>query len=205
MRILALLSRLASVTRLRSLTLAGLLGLLLALSGCAAMVGSAQQQPIKEDSTSRTTGSLIDDELIEIKGLVNIGKASDRLKRSHISITSYNGIVLLTGQVASEQDRQLAANTINKIRKVRKLHNELALAGPTSTIVRSNDSWLTAKVKSKMLANKELMSMRIKVVTENGVVYLLGLVTNGQASRAVDITRNTAGVQKVVKMFEYVR
>ena len=100
-RILAPLSRLASDNRLRSLTLAGLLGLLLTLGGCANMIGVAQQQPIKEDSTSRTTGSLIDDELIEIKGLVNIGKASERLKRSHISITSYNGIVLLTGQAAT--------------------------------------------------------------------------------------------------------
>ncbi len=189
----------------RSLPLIALTTLLLVLSGCANMIGAAQQQPIQEDSTSRTTGSLIDDELIEIKALVNIGKASEQLKRSHISVTSYNGIVLLSGQVPTEQARQLAGETTNKVRKVRKLHNELVVAGPTSTIVRSNDSWLTAKVKSKMLANKELMSMRIKVVTENGAVYLLGLVTSDQADKAVQVARNTAGVQKVVKMFEYVR
>jgi osmotically-inducible protein OsmY len=194
-----------SLSQLRSLSLIGFASLLLALNGCASVIGATQQEPIAADSTSRTTGSLIDDELIEIKTLVNISKASEQLKRSHISVTSYNGIVLLTGQVATEQDRQLAGKITHKIRKVRKLHNELAVAGPTSAIVRSNDSWLTAKVKSKMLADKDVMSMRIKVVTENGAVYLLGLVTSDQADRAVAITRNTAGVQKVVKMFEYVR
>ncbi len=191
--------------KFNNLTVVALFSLLLTLGGCANMVGVAQQQPIAEDQTSRTTGSLIDDELIEIKALVNIGKASPELKQSHISVTSYNGIVLLSGQVASEQSRQLAESIVNQVRKVRKIHNELTVAGPTSTIVRANDSWLTAKVKSKMLADKELMSMRIKVVTENGVVFLLGLVTSDQAEKAVTITRNSTGVQKVVKMFEYVR
>ena len=178
--------------------------LLINLSGCANMIGAAQQQPISEDQTTRTTGSFIDDELIEIKALVNIGKASKELKQSHVSVTSYNGIVLLSGQVPTEQARQQAESTVGQLRKVRKIHNELTVAGPTSTIVRANDSWLTAKVKSKMLADKELQSMRIKVVTENGAVFLMGLVTNAQANRAVDISRNTAGVQKVVKMFEYI-
>ena len=178
--------------------------LLINLSGCANMIGAAQQQPISEDQTTRTTGSFIDDELIEIKALVNIGKASEELKQSHVSVTSYNGIVLLSGQVPTEQARQLAESTVGQLRKVRKIHNELTVAGPTSAIVRTNDSWLTAKVKSKMLADKQLQSMRIKVVTENGAVFLMGLVTNAQANRAVDISRNTAGVQKVVKMFEYI-
>lgn len=192
-------------SQFRNLTFSVLLGSFLALSGCASVVDVAHEEPIKEDTTSRTTGSFIDDEVIEIKALVNIGKASESLKLAHISVTSFNGIVLLTGQVATDQDRALAGQVTNKVRKVRKLHNELTVAGPTSAVIRTNDSWLTTKVKSKMLADGELQSMRIKVVTENGTVYLLGLVTNDQARRAVDITRQTAGIQKVVKMFEYVR
>ncbi|MEH6651503.1 MAG: BON domain-containing protein [Motiliproteus sp.] len=194
-----------SLPQFRNLTLTALFGALLTLSGCASVIDVTQEEPIQEDSTSRTTGSFIDDEVIEIKALVNIGKASESLEQSHISVTSFNGIVLLTGQVATAQDRALAGQVTNKVRKVRKLHNELTVAGPTSAVIRTNDSWLTTKVKSKMLAERELQSMRIKIVTENGTVYLLGLVTDDQARRAVDITRQTAGIQKVVKMFEYVR
>lgn len=185
---------------LSALLLAGTL----LLNGCASMIGATSDQPIQEDRSSRTTGSLIDDELIEIKALVNIGKASQELQQSHISVTSYNGVVLISGQVPSEQAKRLAGSTVSQLNKVRKVHNELQIAGPTSTIVRANDTWLTAKVKSKMLADKDLKAMGIKIVTENGIVYLLGLVENQQAQRAVDITRNTVGVQKVVKMFEYI-
>lgn len=189
----------------KNLALALLAGLLFTLSGCAGIIDAAHNQPLTEDTYSRTTGSLIDDELIEIKALVNIGKASQELQQSHISVTSYNGIVLLSGQVPSEQVRQRAETVTHEIRKVRKIHNELTVAGPTSAIVRTNDSWLTAKIKSKMLADPLLQAMMIKVVTENGAVYLMGLVNDTQAKQAVDITRNTTGVQKVVKMFEYVR
>ncbi len=187
-----------------TLSLSLLFGLIVTLGGCSNMIGAAHNQPLSEDNSSRTTGSLIDDELIEIKALVNIGKASKELNDAHVSVTSYNGIVLLSGQVPSEQARQQAEKVALEIRKVRKIHNELTVAGPTSAIVRSNDSWLTAKIKSKMLAEPMLQSMTIKVVTENGTVYLMGLVNDTQAKQAVDVSRNTAGVQKVVKMFEYV-
>lgn len=182
-----------------------LFGLLLSLGGCANVIEATHNKPLAEDTSSRTTGSMIDDELIEIKALVNISKASQELQQSHVSVTSYNGIVLLSGQVPSEQARQLAEKVTLEIRKVRKIHNELTVAGPTSAIVRTNDSWLTTKIKSKMITDPVLQSMRIKVVTENGAVYLMGLVNDTQAKQAVDIARNTAGVQKVVKMFEYVR
>ena len=187
-----------------NLSLAMFFGLLLSLGGCANFIGATHNQPLAEDTSKRTTGSLIDDELIEIKALVNIGKASEELQQSHISVTSYNGVVLLSGQVPTAEARQRAETVTNEIRKVRKIHNELTVAGPTSAIVRTNDGWLTTKIKSKMIADPALLSMDIKVVTENGAVYLMGLVNEAQAKQAVDITRNTSGVQKVVKMFEYV-
>jgi osmotically-inducible protein OsmY len=188
-----------------TLPLTLLVSLSITLGGCSNMIGAAHNQPLSEDNHSRTTGSLIDDELIEIKALVNIGKASEELKSANVSVTSYNGIVLLSGQVPSEQAKQQAEQVTHEIRKVRKIHNELTIAGPTSAIVRSNDSWLTAKIKTKMLAEPMLQSMTIKVVTENGAVYLMGLVNDAQAKQAVDVSRNTTGVQKVVKMFEYIR
>ncbi|RDE22664.1 BON domain-containing protein [Motiliproteus coralliicola] len=177
---------------------------LFGLSGCSNLISATKEEPINEEPTTRTTGSFIDDELIEIKSLVNISKASEELKQSHIAVTSFNGIVLLTGQVPNENARQLTESVVGQVRKVRKIHNELSVAGPTSAIVRSNDTWLTAKIKAKMLAEENLKSTRIKVVTENGAVYLMGLVSEDQARMAVEITRNTVGVQKVVKMFEYV-
>lgn len=176
-----------------NLSIALLFGLLATLGGCSNMISATHDKPLREDTTSRTTGSLIDDELIEIKALVNIGKASKELESSHTSVTSYNGIVLLSGQVPSEQARQLAEKVTGEVRKVRKIHNELTVAGPTSAIVRSNDSWLTTKIKGKMLAEPTLKSMIIKVVTENGTVYLMGLVNDTQAKQAVDISRNSRG------------
>ncbi|WP_210396728.1 BON domain-containing protein [Motiliproteus sediminis] len=180
------------------------LSLSLLLGGCATVIDATSESPIEENPTSRTTGSFIDDEIIETKSLVNLNKVSEQLKNAHLSVVSYNGVVLLAGQVATEQARQLAEKTVREVRKVRVVHNELTVSGPTSAIVRTNDAWLTTKLKTKMLAEKNLDSGSIKVVTENGVVYLLGLVRRIDADHAVAVARGTSGVQKVVKMFEYV-
>jgi osmotically-inducible protein OsmY len=176
----------------------------LSLQSCSSILSATTATPIPEEPQRRTTGSLIDDEIIEIKALVNIDKASPELAQAHINATSYNGILLLTGQVSSEHLRQQAAQTAAKIGSVRQVHNEISVAGTTSMVARSNDTWITTKVKSKLLANGAVVGQHIKVVTENGVVYLMGLVTRDQADRAAEITRKTAGVQKVVRIFEYI-
>lgn len=181
------------------------LSLALTLGGCATVIDATRSDPIEETPTSRTTGSLIDDEILETKALVNLGKASDALSNAHLVVVSYNGVVLLAGQVNSEADRQLAEKTVHGVRNVRVVHNELTIGGNTSALVRTSDTWLTTKIKSQMLADANLSANRIKVVTENGIVYLLGLVTQNEADRAVNLVRETSGVQKVVKMFEYVR
>jgi osmotically-inducible protein OsmY len=177
----------------------------LAASGCAQVIKATKDEPISEDLTRRTTGNLIDDELLEIKALVNLSKASPALEHSHISVTSYNAVVLLTGQVPNAAARAEAEKVVKELRKVRTLHNELEIAGPSSQLVRTSDTWLTAKIKTALLADRAIKGLKIKVVTENGTVYLMGLVTPDQAERAVDLARQTQGVQKVVKMFEYVR
>jgi len=156
------------------------------------------------DPGKRSLGSYIDDQQIETIAQVNLDKASPDLKTAHINVTSYNGVALLTGQVADNQLRQLAGSTVGAIAKVRQVHNELQIQGKTSILSRTNDSWLTTKVKSRLLAQKDIDSGRIKVVTENGVIYLMGLMSRIEAEKAVEVARTTGGVQKVVKAFEYI-
>ncbi len=174
------------------------------LSGCSSIISATREEPIQEDQGSRTLGSYLEDESIETKTLVNISKGSQALAQSHINVVSYNGQVLLIGQVPDDQVKQEAESIARQVRHVRKVHNELDIAGPTSTIVRSNDVYLTSRIKVQMLADKRVSGGRIKVVTENGVVYLMGLVTPAEADLAVEITRSVTGVRKIVKMFEYI-
>lgn len=174
------------------------------MQGCSTILSMGTAEPIESDPGSRTTGRFIDDEIVETKAAVNLDKASPELAQAHINITSYNGIVLLVGQVPSEELRQLAANTVAKIPKITRIHNEITVSGTSSILVRSNDGWISTKLKSKMLAQSDIPGTRIKVVTENGVVYLMGLLTKEEAARAIEVARTTAGVQKVVSIFEYI-
>lgn len=176
----------------------------LLIQGCSDILSLTSTGPIEENLGYRSTGQVIDDELLETKALVNLDKADPGLAQSNINVTSFNGSVLLTGQVSSEQLRQLAASTVAKLRSTKRVHNEVTVSGKASMVARSNDGWLTTKLKSKMLASGKIQSDRIKVVTENGVVYLMGLVTRDEGKRAADAARETAGVQKVVIIFEYI-
>jgi len=174
------------------------------LSGCATIISAVHEEPIQEDSGKRTFGNYVEDEMIETKVLVNLSKGSTALSQSHIGVTSYNGQVLLTGQVPTEEVKAEAERIAAATREVRKIQNELEIAGPTSTIVPSNDVYLTSRVKLQLLADKNVPGSRIKVVTENGVVYLMGLVTREEANAAVNIVRTVVGVRKIVKVFEYI-
>lgn len=174
------------------------------LSGCSTVVSSSREAPIQENVGSRTIGNVIEDETIEFKVLVNLSKGSAPLAQSHIGVTSFNGQVLLTGQVPNEGIRQETEQVVSQTREVKRIHNELEIAGPTSTIVRSNDLYLTSRVKLKLLSDKSVEGLRIKVVTENGIVYLMGLVSQAESDRAVALIRQVPGVQRIVKVFEYV-
>lgn len=122
---------------------------------------------------------------------------------SHIVVTVFNRIVLLTGQAPNAEVKQQAEQTAKSIPGVEKVYNQLTVEGPTSTLTRTSDTWITAKIKSQMLAAEDLKSGSIKVVTENGVVYLMGNVNPTQATMAVEIARRVSGVQKVIKIFQY--
>jgi len=126
-------------------------------------------------------------------------------KRAHIAVTTFNRVVLLTGQAPTPELRQRVLKVTRHVRYIRRIFNQITLESPTPPITRTNDMWITAKVKTALLAKKGLYSTQIKVVTENGTVYLLGLTSKQQARLATETTRRVGGVLKVVKLFEYTR
>jgi len=174
----------------------------LALQGCVPVVigaGGAAAYSSLEDR--RTTGTQIDDEAIEVR---SSNRLSDRFGGTvHINVTSYNRVALLTGEVPDDKARAEAEKIVRAVPNVRDITNDLQISGLSSMASRGNDSYLTLKVRGRLLDAKSLSQANIKVVTESGVVYLLGLVTPTEADEAVDLARNTGGVRKVVKVFEY--
>ncbi len=123
--------------------------------------------------------------------------------KSHINATVFNNVVLLTGETLSPEARGQVVEYARQVPKVAKVYNEIAIAAPDAALTRSSDSLITAKVRTAMVGKSGLHSSSIKVVTENGVVYLMGVVSPSQANLAVDAARRVSGVQKVVKIFDY--
>lgn len=160
--------------------------------------------PIMDDYGRRTPGTELDDNVIETKINVNIDAASDSLAQAPIDVASFNGAVLLVGQVASEEDKKHAGEIARKTRKVKQVHNELEVIGPLSTLAAANDNWLATKLRSKIMLADDIQSSRVELVVENSVVYLMGLLTSVEAERVVDAARNTSGVTRVVTIFEYI-
>ena len=173
----------------------------LTLGGCAAVVvGGAAVGTAMVVTDRRTAGVQLEDQNIELKSLTRIRETVG--ERGHVNATSYNRMVLLTGEVPSEADRCTLEQSIGKIENVRSTVNELAVMGPSSMTARSNDTILTSKVKASFIDAKDLQANAVKVVTERGVVYLMGRVTEREANRATELARGVPGVQKVVKVLE---
>lgn len=181
-------------------------GILLLLTGCTTMVESISEDPIRTDPTERSWGNWLDDNAIATIAEVNISKADPEFKRnSRIKVISYNGIVLLLGQVPSQALKEEATRIVTPINNVQKVYNELTVGSPATLLEHSNDAWITTKIKTRLIQSEIVTADKIKVNTEQGTVYLMGLATPQEASAAVEAARNTRGVQKVVKVFEYVR
>jgi osmotically-inducible protein OsmY len=176
----------------RALTLFAIAAL---LAGCTTM---------SEDPRSRTPGKVMDDQGLEWEIGRDIRGADPGFASSNITVVSYNGIVLLAGQVATDALKELAGQRANTFETVRAVHNELQVMAPLSMIARTNDTYLTGKIKSQMFLDNELVAGKIKVVTVNGVVFMMGLLPREEADRAVEVARSVYGVQKIVKVFEYI-
>lgn len=188
----------------RLLCVYALLGLLLAASGCTTLVNATTREPIELNPGKRSMGMRIDDRQLETIATVNINKAHERLDNAPISVHSYNGVVLLVGQVPNRDLRSLAGETVSKIHSVRQVHNELVVDEPLPFLSRTSDAWLTTKVKTQLLASRDVEGGRIRVITENGTVHLMGLVSRAEAEKVTEIVRHTGGVKKVVRVFEYI-
>jgi len=178
---------------------------LVALQGCtAAVVGTGVGTGTAMAYDRRTAGTVLDDQIIELKAWNALEEDQELSSQSHISVTSFNNVVLLTGETPSEALRERAEAIVRGVPKVRHVHNELTLSAPSAILSRSGDTWITSKVKSAMLATEGVPGTRIKVVTANGTVYLMGLVTREEAEAATETVRRIGGVQRVVKLFEYI-
>jgi osmotically-inducible protein OsmY len=189
---------------LRSATLAVLAAATVAstvlLGGCAAVVVGGAVGTAMMVSDRRTSGTQIEDQAIELKALTRIRETVG--DRGHINVTSYSRMVLLTGEVASDTDRTALEQAIARIENVRSIVNELAVMGSSSLTARSNDTILTSKVKATYVDAKDLQANVVKVVTERATVYLMGRVTEREATRAAELARGVSGVQKVVRVFD---
>tara|TARA_B110001469_G_C9457824_1_gene230858 strand:- start:6 stop:578 length:573 start_codon:yes stop_codon:yes gene_type:complete len=173
------------------------------LAGCTEIIHVATENPIQPEPEKISIGTDIDDWELETSIGVNIKKTGPELENSNININSYNRVVLLTGQALSAEARSLAADIARKYRGVRQVYNEIKISGPTSLIARTNDAWLSAKVKHKLMLSNQVESSSVKVVTENGTIYLMGLISQEIAKEALRLTSEIGGAVKVVSVLEY--
>ena len=183
------------------LAAAALAAALPALQGCitAAAVGAGTMALMVEDR--RTTGVYVEDENIEWKV---VARVNSDFKAAHVNGTSFNRKVLLTGEAPTEDMKKAIEGAVKAMPEVKSVVNELVVAGNSSMTSRGNDSLITSNVKARMVGNGRFSTNHVKVVTEAGAVFLMGIVTVAEGEAAVEIARSTSGVSRVVKVFEYV-
>jgi osmotically-inducible protein OsmY len=173
-----------------------------ALGGCVPLVVGGVAATAAVATDRRSTGTQLDDEVIEDKSVAAILERYGR--NVHVNVTSYNGIVLLTGEVPDESTKQGVADIARGWPKTRGVQNDLVVAPLSDLSARSNDTFITSKVKARFVEASKFQINHVKVVTERGVVYLMGVVRRDEGDAAADIARTTSGVQRVVKVFDYI-
>jgi osmotically-inducible protein OsmY len=173
------------------------------ISACAPLVvGGAMLGGTLLATDRRTSGAQLEDQAIELKARNRVRDAIG--ERGHVNVTSYNRMALVTGEVPTEADKAAVEQAVQRVENVRATVNELEITTPASLSSRSNDVILTSKVKASFVDAKDVFANAFKVVTERGSVYLMGRVTEREASRAVEIARGIGGVRKVVRVFDVV-
>ena len=155
-------------------------------------------------SDRRSFGNQIDDQSIEFTAHNDLAKQKALNDNTNLHVISVNGTILIVGQAPNTYLRDLAVKTVTQVKGVIQIHNQIRISSNTSITTQTNDIWLTSKVKSALFASDKVSAKDIKVVTENGEVFLLGLVTQKEADFAIGIARNISGVNKVFKAFEYI-
>ncbi len=186
----------------RSLALIAALGTTIVLGGCieAALLGGAATG-VMVGSDRRPAEVVLGDERVELTANNRLGQILN--EKSHVNVTSFNYTILLTGEVPDAKSKEDAEKTLTQIERVKGVVNELQIAGASSMQARGNDTFLTGRIKTAFVGPQKFSPLNVKVVTEAGVVFLLGLVTRKEADDATEIARGIGGVQKVVRVFEY--
>lgn len=174
----------------------------LQLQGCAAAAVSGAATGVAMVTDRRTAGTIVDDKAIELKALHALSRDATLWKKSHFNVVCYNNDVLLLGQTPSHEFKHQAEAALRDIPKIRRIYNEINVKEPISLGSRSQDTWITAQIKAKMVGSREINPTRVKVVTEDGVVYLLGITKQQEQVSATDVARSVSGVDKVVQIFE---
>jgi len=177
----------------------------LATTGCVAVLAGSAASSVAVAHDRRTAGTIIDDNNAEIKVTAMVHDNNIISTNSRIVPVSYNGVMLLVGQTPTEEMKAEAERLAKSLPNMSRVYNEIEVRDPVSLPVRNNDTWITTKVKSSLLVNTKLDTTRVKVVTENGRVYLMGLVNAKEEAGAVETARKVSGVKKVIKIFEYVQ
>ncbi|WP_076412392.1 BON domain-containing protein [Shewanella sp. UCD-KL12] len=179
-----------------------MMAILFMLQGCAGavMVGAVGGAMMVNDERSFQTQ--LDDTNADFQISSELAKLEDVKNQANITGVVMNGNTLMIGQAPNSMLRDKAIRAVQDLKLGGKIHNQIRIGNPTSFTTRSNDTWITTKVKSRMLNTDNLDVTRIKVITENGEVFLLGVVARDQVELAVDVARNTAGVRKVIKVFQ---
>ena len=185
--------------RRRTLMVAALASAVLAQAGCAVVAATGITAAALAASDRRTIGTQTEDQGIEVKAMQHLSQLS-----GSIGVTSFNRKVLLTGQVLDEATKREAGAIVARIEHVGSVHNELQVAGPVSLGTQASDTSLTAQVKTGLVDAADVQSNTIKVVTEAGIVYLMGIVTRTEGQRAAQVASRVSGVKRVVTVFEYV-
>jgi osmotically-inducible protein OsmY len=164
--------------------------------------GGAVAGGVMVASDRRTSGTVVEDNAIQLK---SSNRINDNLgERVHVNVTSYNRQALLTGEVPTEQDKQLVAKVVSEVENVRSVVNELAILGNSTFTQRSNDALVTSRVKANLVDAKDLFANSFKVTTERGTVYLMGRVTQRESNRATEVVTGTSGVQRLVRILEII-
>lgn len=172
------------------------------LQGCTAMVIAGATSAVNAANDNRSIGAQIDDNSIELKAGIALDAVEGIANNARIVFKSVNGNMLVVGQTPNEYLRDLAVKTLGNVAGVKQVHNQVKIGNSTTMSTQTVDTWITTRVKLKLLTEKEIDSNNIMVLTENAEVYLMGLVSNDQADKAAEIARNISGVVKVVKVFE---
>lgn len=186
-----------------------LLGLLLAaivtLQGCVVAVGAAGAMAAKVANDRRTVGTQLDDQNADSAVAYQWSKSDALKEQANLQVDVYNGVALLTGQAPSQALLDEAVNRAQEVAYLKKIHNQIRIAQPIGAGTQANDIWLASKVRAKIVADERVPALQVKVVVQDSEVFLMGRLSNVEATAAVDIARNITGVARVVRAFEIIQ